>query len=159
MNQAAVVLEHGATLGEEIKSLRSLFDRGYSYDRTEHCHDIDLIILNNCDTNRQEQMQQDIDRLHNIITDLTSEKDAYEEILQQTQQELEEQKQINKNLDRHLQNIKVMLNSQSGALYKVHPVITPDPPRQDCVPNETISTDQPTQQTRPNQTRQDRGRG
>ena len=142
MRQKTVVLKHGATLGEEIKTLRTLFDKGYSYDRTEHCHDIDLIILNNWDTNRQEQMQQDIDRLHNIITDLTSEKDAYEEMLQQTQQELQDQQQINERL-------KAMVNSLYGEAFTER-----------CLSEfsnfDHIRTDLSPQQTQPDPTRPDK---
>ena len=156
MNQKTVVLKHGATLDEEIKALRTLFDRGYSYDRTEHCHDIDLIILNNWDTNRKEQMKQDIDRLHTIITDLTSEKDAYEEMLQQTQQELEEQKQINKSLSTQLLGIKAMAYSRYVSSCTVHPDTIPDPPTQDCVQNETLITEQHHQQFQPDPTRPDK---
>lgn len=144
MNQATVVLKHGATLEEEIKTLRTLFDKGYSYDRTEHGNDIDLIILNNWDTNRQEQMQHVIDRLHSIITDLTSEKDAYEEMLQQTQQELEEQQQINVRL-------KAMVNSLYGEDFTER-----------CLSNliniDAIRTDLSTNQTQPDPTRPDKER-
>ena len=88
--QKAIVFQKTMIDKKQQDLLETYLNEGYEYKDTLDLCDFNVVIVKKePETSR---LQTELERLQSILTEVTSEKDAFEEMLQETQHELEELK-------------------------------------------------------------------